>query len=116
MSTKLVKGSKVFINPDARDSWGVRVFDPDAAAEYRRRDIESGNTLDDAGEPRLYADVRMYDPAIDGNDLITVMAVRGKASYLNVRGVYHAPNALVMGTTSAGRTCWFRATDVLAVG
>lgn len=115
MSTKLVRGSKVFINPDARDSWGVRVFDPEWAENCRLRDVESGNTLDDAGEPRLYSDVRMYDWAVDGDDLITVTASRGKASYLSVRGVHHAPTSLVRGVTPKGRTCWFRSTDVIAV-
>ncbi|NBR00159.1 MAG: hypothetical protein EBT79_07580 [Actinobacteria bacterium] len=114
MSTKLVRGSKVFINPDARESWGVRVFDPDWATVCRQRDIESGNTMDCAGEPRLYSDVRMYDPGIDGDDLVTVTEVRGKASYLTVRGVYHAPTSLTKGVTSSGKICWFRSTDVVA--
>jgi hypothetical protein len=115
VSTKLYNGSKVFINPDVRDSWGIRVFESGWAEECRRRDNEVGSSTVDAGEPRLYSDVRMYDPAVDGDGLITVDAVRGKASYLTVRGVFHAPNALVQGVTPTGKTCWFRSTDVIAV-
>lgn len=112
---KLLPGSKVYVNLDISTTWGVRVLDPSWADECRQRDIAQGNTLDDAGESRMYSDVRMYDRAVDGDDLITVTSSRGKASYLSVRGVHHAPTSLVRGVTPKGRTCWFRSTDVIAV-
>lgn len=112
---KIERGSKVLVRTD-QEAWGVRVLDPEWAEECRLRDIESGNSMDDAGEPRLYSHVRVYNHVWDGEGLITVTEVRGKASYLRIRGVYHAPKALVRGETPNGRSCWFRSTDVVAVG
>lgn len=118
---KITKGDRVLVAPcntryDNGDySWGVRVFDPDAAEEHRQYDISIGNALDDAGESRLYSDARVYDVVRDGDDLITVEEVRGKASYQRVRGVYYAPASLVKGRTPSGRPCWFRTHDVVAV-
>lgn len=118
---KIAKGDRVLVAPchtkyDNGDySWGVRVFDPESAEEDRRYDISIGNAMDDAGEPRLYSDARVYDARRDGEDLLTVEEVRGKASYLRVRGVHYAPTSLVKGRTATGRPCWFRTLDVVAV-
>lgn len=118
---KLARGKKVLVaapntRTDGGYSWGVRVFDPEFSQEVQRRDRENGDTINCAGEPKLYSDVREYDPDLDGADhLITVEEVRGKASYLAVRGTHYAPSALVKGRTSTGRPCWFRTFDVIAV-
>ena len=119
---KITKGGRVLVAscrhryPNGDYSWGVRVFDPDAAEEHRQMDVQTGNAFDDGGEPRIYPDARMYDPDRDGLDeIITVEEVRGKASYLRVRGVHYAPTSLVKGRTATGRPCWFRTLDVIAV-
>lgn len=118
---KLARGQRVLVAPsttrtDDGYSWGVRVFDPEWSQEVQRRDRESGDTINCAGEPKLYSDVREYDPDLDGADpLITVQELRGKASYLSVRGTHYAPSALVKGRTATGRLCWFRSYDVTAV-
>ena len=118
---KLARGKRVLVAPSTvitvdAYSWGVRVFDPEWSQEMQRRDRENGDTINCAGEPKLYSDVREYDPELDGADhLITVEEVRGKASYIAVRGTHYAPSALVKGRTSTGRPCWFRSYDVTAV-
>jgi hypothetical protein len=118
---KITRGKRVLVagentRTDHGYSWGVRVFDPEWSQEVQRRDRENGDTIDSAGESKLYSDVRMYNPDLDGaNHLITVEEIRGKASYLAVRGTGYAPSALVKGRIVTGRICWFRAYDVVAV-
>jgi hypothetical protein len=118
---KLSRGKNVLVAPSTTRteegySWGVRVFDPEWSQEVQRRDRENGDILNSAGEPHLYSDVREYDPALDGSDhFIAVEELRGKASYLAVRGTHYAPSALVKGRTATGRPCWFRSYDVTAV-
>ena len=119
---KITKGQHVLVafsneqNTTGKWSWGVRVFDPEWSARERQEDVDRGEPYDDAGEPKLYSDVREYIPALDGEGLLLkVEELRAKKSYQSVRGVYFAPTSLVKARTPNGRVCWFRVHDVIAV-
>lgn len=113
------KGDKVVVKtlhygPD-KAQWGVRVVQPGLAEIRRAEDREAGETIGDDGEPKLYNDMRDYDPDEDGPMPIEITRIRGALSYASVRGVYHAPAGLIEGKTSNGNTCWFKADDVVGV-
>ena len=114
------KGDRVVVKtmhygPD-KAQWGVRVVQPGLAEIRRAEDRAAGTVLDDAGEPKLYNDMRDYDPADDGEMPIEITRIRGaRMSYASVRGVYHAPAGLIEGKTSNGNTCWFKADDVIGL-
>jgi len=117
---KLARGMKVLVasatTTGNNQAWGIRVLDLDCARQQREIDKANGHHFDDAGEPLLYSDVRSYVPDKDGSDcVITITALRGKSSYLSVRGVYYAPQNLVQGRTASGSTCWFLRHEVVAV-
>lgn len=118
---KLSTGQRVLVKAQLTslngESWGVRVLDPDYSAEIQRRDRESGDVLNSAGEMKLYSDLREYSPERDGGDaVIRVTRLQGKSSYLSVRGAgVYAPTSLIEGQTPNGRKCWFRVYDVVAI-